>query len=141
MYKLTGGGFCFFQSKTALGQSDIVLARSLETDPFLIPHRLGEMNQAGLTPKWSISWAGQGRHNLPLKVSLLLLGLQQLFHLQVITGLPPPDSGPELSYHHLDEQLALLGKVLLFAMQYYLIDEWILSRLKLLIFPSFCVRY
>ncbi|XP_039045950.1 general transcription and DNA repair factor IIH helicase subunit XPB1-like [Hibiscus syriacus] len=31
---------------------------------------------------------------------------------QVITGLPPPDAGAGLSYYHLDEQLALLGKVL-----------------------------
>ncbi|KAL6578818.1 General transcription and DNA repair factor IIH helicase subunit xpb1 [Orobanche minor] len=30
----------------------------------------------------------------------------------VITSLPPPDSGPELSYHRLDDQIALLGKVL-----------------------------
>ncbi|KAL0447919.1 UNVERIFIED_CONTAM: General transcription and DNA repair factor IIH helicase subunit XPB1 [Sesamum latifolium] len=31
---------------------------------------------------------------------------------QVITSLPPPDSGPELSYYHLEDQLALLAKVL-----------------------------
>ncbi|CAI0427003.1 unnamed protein product [Linum tenue] len=31
---------------------------------------------------------------------------------QVITSLPPPDSGAELSYHSQDEQLALLRKVL-----------------------------
>ncbi|KAG5563298.1 hypothetical protein RHGRI_005893 [Rhododendron griersonianum] len=31
---------------------------------------------------------------------------------QVITSLPPPDTGADLSYHRLDEQIALLGKVL-----------------------------
>ncbi|KAK6935411.1 ERCC3/RAD25/XPB helicase, C-terminal domain [Dillenia turbinata] len=31
---------------------------------------------------------------------------------QVITTLPPPDSGADLSYHRLEDQLALLGKVL-----------------------------
>ncbi|KAG5029979.1 hypothetical protein JHK87_013493 [Glycine soja] len=30
----------------------------------------------------------------------------------VITSLPPPDEGPNLSYHRLEDQLALLGKVL-----------------------------
>ncbi|MQL92065.1 hypothetical protein Taro_024685, partial [Colocasia esculenta] len=31
---------------------------------------------------------------------------------QVITSLPPPDSGPELSYHRLEDQLDLLNKLL-----------------------------
>lgn len=30
---------------------------------------------------------------------------------QVITSLPPPDMGAELSYHHLDDRLDLLTKV------------------------------
>ncbi|CDP12051.1 unnamed protein product [Coffea canephora] len=38
--------------------------------------------------------------------------IDQGYSFKVITSLPPPDSGPELSYHRLDEQLALLGKVL-----------------------------
>ncbi|KAM7525782.1 hypothetical protein LguiA_015684 [Lonicera macranthoides] len=38
--------------------------------------------------------------------------IDQGYSFKVITGLPPPDSGPELSYHRLEEQLALLGKVL-----------------------------
>ncbi|XP_019151624.1 PREDICTED: DNA repair helicase XPB1 isoform X1 [Ipomoea nil] len=38
--------------------------------------------------------------------------IDQGYSFKVITNLPPPDSGPELSYHHLDDQLALLGKVL-----------------------------
>eukprot|EP01018_Ginkgo_biloba_P028733 Gb_40031 [translate_table: standard] len=32
--------------------------------------------------------------------------------LQIITSLPPPDTGADLSYHSLDDQLALLTKVL-----------------------------
>lgn len=51
-----------------------------------------------------------------------------LFHVtrfctwvQIITGLPPPDSGPELSYHRLDEQLGLLTKVWhLFLAKYFM---------------------
>ncbi|TYJ07711.1 hypothetical protein E1A91_A11G024300v1 [Gossypium mustelinum] len=38
--------------------------------------------------------------------------IDQGYSFKVITSLPPPDAGPELSYYHLDEQLALLGKVL-----------------------------
>ncbi|KAM7494282.1 hypothetical protein LguiB_028891 [Lonicera macranthoides] len=38
--------------------------------------------------------------------------IDQGYSFKVITGLPPPDSGDELGYHRLDEQLALLGKVL-----------------------------
>ncbi|KAI3453739.1 hypothetical protein Pfo_010402 [Paulownia fortunei] len=38
--------------------------------------------------------------------------IDQGYSFKVITSLPPPDSGPELSYYHLDDQLALLGKVL-----------------------------
>lgn len=30
---------------------------------------------------------------------------------QVITSLPPPEEGPNLSFYTLDEQLDLLGKV------------------------------
>ena len=30
---------------------------------------------------------------------------------QVITSLPPPDTGADLSYHSLQDQLALLSKV------------------------------
>lgn len=30
---------------------------------------------------------------------------------QIITSLPPPDSGAELSYHRLEDQLDLLNKV------------------------------
>ncbi|KAK6137403.1 hypothetical protein DH2020_028875 [Rehmannia glutinosa] len=38
--------------------------------------------------------------------------IDQGYSFKVITSLPPADSGPELSYHRLDDQLALLGKVL-----------------------------
>ncbi|XP_065858323.1 general transcription and DNA repair factor IIH helicase/translocase subunit XPB1 [Euphorbia lathyris] len=38
--------------------------------------------------------------------------IDQGYSFKVITSLPPPDSGPDLSYHHLDEQLSLLAKVL-----------------------------
>ncbi|XP_009790427.1 general transcription and DNA repair factor IIH helicase/translocase subunit XPB1 [Nicotiana tabacum] len=38
--------------------------------------------------------------------------IDQGYSFKVITSLPPPDSGPELSYHRLDDQLQLLGKVL-----------------------------
>ncbi|KAI7983010.1 General transcription and DNA repair factor IIH helicase subunit XPB2, partial [Camellia lanceoleosa] len=38
--------------------------------------------------------------------------IDQGYSFKVITSLPPPDSGPDLSYHRLDEQIALLGKVL-----------------------------
>ena len=33
----------------------------------------------------------------------------------MITSLPPPDSGADLSYHRLEDQLALLSKVCIFA--------------------------
>ncbi|KAL4362739.1 hypothetical protein GQ457_04G037640 [Hibiscus cannabinus] len=38
--------------------------------------------------------------------------IDQGYSFKVITSLPPPDAGDELSYYHLDEQLALLKKVL-----------------------------
>ncbi|XP_055821584.1 general transcription and DNA repair factor IIH helicase subunit XPB1 isoform X2 [Solanum dulcamara] len=38
--------------------------------------------------------------------------IDQGYSFKVITSLPPSDSGPELSYHRLDDQLQLLGKVL-----------------------------
>ncbi|KAG9440270.1 hypothetical protein H6P81_020435 [Aristolochia fimbriata] len=38
--------------------------------------------------------------------------IDQGYSFKIITSLPPPDSGPELSYHTLDEQLGLLTKVL-----------------------------
>ncbi|KAG2677215.1 hypothetical protein I3843_12G090800 [Carya illinoinensis] len=38
--------------------------------------------------------------------------IDQGYSFKVITSLPPPDTGADLSYHSLDEQLALLGKVL-----------------------------
>ncbi|CAI9756348.1 unnamed protein product [Fraxinus pennsylvanica] len=38
--------------------------------------------------------------------------IDQGYSFKVITGLPPSDSGATLSYSRLDEQLALLGKVL-----------------------------
>ncbi|WMV50959.1 hypothetical protein MTR67_044344 [Solanum verrucosum] len=38
--------------------------------------------------------------------------IDQGYSFKVITNLPPPDSGPELSYYRVDEQLELLGKVL-----------------------------
>ncbi|KAL3645669.1 General transcription and DNA repair factor IIH helicase subunit xpb1 [Castilleja foliolosa] len=38
--------------------------------------------------------------------------VDQGYSFKVITSLPPPDSGPELNYHRLDDQIALLGKVL-----------------------------
>ncbi|GAA0149457.1 DNA helicase [Lithospermum erythrorhizon] len=38
--------------------------------------------------------------------------VDQGYSFKVITSLPPADSGPELNYHHLDDQLSLLGKVL-----------------------------
>ncbi|PKA66278.1 DNA repair helicase XPB1 [Apostasia shenzhenica] len=38
--------------------------------------------------------------------------IDQGYSFKVITSLPPPDSGSELSYYHLNEQLDLLNKVL-----------------------------
>ncbi|XP_076891697.1 general transcription and DNA repair factor IIH helicase/translocase subunit XPB1 isoform X3 [Bidens hawaiensis] len=38
--------------------------------------------------------------------------IDQGYSFKVITGLPPPDTGSELSYHRLEDQLSLLGKVL-----------------------------
>ncbi|CAH9075699.1 unnamed protein product [Cuscuta epithymum] len=38
--------------------------------------------------------------------------IDQGYSFKVITSLPPPDSGPELNYHRLEDQLSLLGKVL-----------------------------
>ncbi|KAL7111729.1 hypothetical protein ACP275_05G107900 [Erythranthe tilingii] len=38
--------------------------------------------------------------------------IDQGYSFKVITSLPPSDSGSELSYHRLEDQLALLGKVL-----------------------------
>ncbi|CAL0313355.1 unnamed protein product [Lupinus luteus] len=38
--------------------------------------------------------------------------IDQGYSFKVITSLPPSDEGPSLSYHHLEDQLALLGKVL-----------------------------
>ncbi|KAL3833552.1 hypothetical protein ACJIZ3_008288 [Penstemon smallii] len=38
--------------------------------------------------------------------------IDQGYSFKVITSLPPADSGPELHYHRLDDQLALLKKVL-----------------------------
>ncbi|KAA3456518.1 DNA repair helicase XPB1-like protein [Gossypium australe] len=38
--------------------------------------------------------------------------IDQGYSFKVITSLPPPDAGADLSYYHLDEQLALLGKSL-----------------------------
>ncbi|XP_038688445.1 general transcription and DNA repair factor IIH helicase subunit XPB1 isoform X2 [Tripterygium wilfordii] len=38
--------------------------------------------------------------------------IDQGYSFKVITSLPPPDSGADLSYHRLDDQLALLSKVL-----------------------------
>ncbi|XP_073133014.1 general transcription and DNA repair factor IIH helicase/translocase subunit XPB1 isoform X2 [Henckelia pumila] len=38
--------------------------------------------------------------------------VDQGYSFKVITSLPPSDSGPELNYHYLDDQLALLGQVL-----------------------------
>ncbi|KAE8055361.1 hypothetical protein FH972_012202 [Carpinus fangiana] len=38
--------------------------------------------------------------------------IDQGYSFKVITSLPPPDTGADLSYHSLEEQLALLGKVL-----------------------------
>ncbi|KAL0290963.1 UNVERIFIED_CONTAM: General transcription and DNA repair factor IIH helicase subunit XPB1 [Sesamum angustifolium] len=38
--------------------------------------------------------------------------IDQGYSFKVITSLPPPDSGPELSYYRLEDQLALLAKVL-----------------------------
>lgn len=38
--------------------------------------------------------------------------IDQGYSFKVITSLPPPDEGPRLSYYHLEDQLALLGKVL-----------------------------
>ncbi|KAK6783349.1 hypothetical protein RDI58_021146 [Solanum bulbocastanum] len=38
--------------------------------------------------------------------------IDQGYSFKVITSLPPSDSGSELSYHRLDDQLQLLGKVL-----------------------------
>ncbi|KAL8159010.1 hypothetical protein V2J09_000547 [Rumex salicifolius] len=38
--------------------------------------------------------------------------IDQGYSFKVITGLPPPDSGPELNYYKLQDQLSLLGKVL-----------------------------
>ncbi|KAK2664121.1 hypothetical protein Ddye_002695 [Dipteronia dyeriana] len=38
--------------------------------------------------------------------------IDQGYSFKVITSLPPPDTGADLSYHRLDDQLALLSKVL-----------------------------
>ncbi|KAF8027640.1 hypothetical protein BT93_E0523 [Corymbia citriodora subsp. variegata] len=38
--------------------------------------------------------------------------IDQGYNFEVIKSLPPSDSGADLSYHRLDEQLALLSKVL-----------------------------
>ncbi|XP_071705438.1 general transcription and DNA repair factor IIH helicase/translocase subunit XPB1-like isoform X2 [Rutidosis leptorrhynchoides] len=38
--------------------------------------------------------------------------IDQGYSFKVITSLPPPDTGAELSYHRLEDQLSLLGKVL-----------------------------
>ncbi|KAK4400874.1 General transcription and DNA repair factor IIH helicase subunit XPB1 [Sesamum angolense] len=38
--------------------------------------------------------------------------IDQGYSFKVITSLPPPDSGPDLSYYRLEDQLALLAKVL-----------------------------
>ncbi|XP_027340320.1 general transcription and DNA repair factor IIH helicase subunit XPB1 isoform X1 [Abrus precatorius] len=38
--------------------------------------------------------------------------IDQGYSFKVITSLPPSDEGPRLSYYHLEDQLALLGKVL-----------------------------
>ncbi|KAK9911400.1 hypothetical protein M0R45_035315 [Rubus argutus] len=38
--------------------------------------------------------------------------IDQGYSFKVITSLPPPESGADLSYHRLDDQLALLSKVL-----------------------------
>ncbi|XP_040368643.1 general transcription and DNA repair factor IIH helicase subunit XPB1-like isoform X2 [Rosa chinensis] len=38
--------------------------------------------------------------------------IDQGYSFKVITSLPPPESGSDLSYHRLDDQLALLSKVL-----------------------------
>ncbi|XP_022158845.1 DNA repair helicase XPB1 [Momordica charantia] len=38
--------------------------------------------------------------------------IDQGYSFKVITSLPPADAGADLSYHRLDDQLALLGKVL-----------------------------
>ncbi|CAM0882203.1 unnamed protein product [Alopecurus aequalis] len=38
--------------------------------------------------------------------------IDQGYSFKVITSLPPPEEGPNLSFHTLDEQLDLLGKVL-----------------------------
>ncbi|KAL8266584.1 hypothetical protein R6Q59_003928 [Mikania micrantha] len=38
--------------------------------------------------------------------------IDQGYSFKVITSLPPPDAGSELSYHRLEDQLSLLGKVL-----------------------------
>ncbi|KAG4925799.1 hypothetical protein JHK87_051339 [Glycine soja] len=37
--------------------------------------------------------------------------IDQGYSFKVITSLPPLDEGPNLSYHCLEDQLALLGKV------------------------------
>ncbi|XP_044965793.1 general transcription and DNA repair factor IIH helicase subunit XPB1-like [Hordeum vulgare subsp. vulgare] len=38
--------------------------------------------------------------------------IDQGYSFKVITSLPPPEEGPNLSFHTLNEQLDLLGKVL-----------------------------
>ncbi|XP_020217241.1 general transcription and DNA repair factor IIH helicase subunit XPB1 isoform X2 [Cajanus cajan] len=38
--------------------------------------------------------------------------IDQGYSFKVITSLPPPDEGSRLSYYHIEDQLALLGKVL-----------------------------
>ncbi|KAF2297827.1 hypothetical protein GH714_003798 [Hevea brasiliensis] len=43
---------------------------------------------------------------------------------QLITSLPLPDSGADLNYYHLDEQLALSVKVFLFPVVDYFLDNW-----------------
>ncbi|KAH9719478.1 General transcription and DNA repair factor IIH helicase subunit XPB1 [Citrus sinensis] len=56
-----------------------------------------------------LQWKQEAKGSIPLTQSWRGISL---IWSQVITSLPPPDSGADLSYHRLDEQLALLGKVL-----------------------------
>ncbi|KAG0463225.1 hypothetical protein HPP92_021701 [Vanilla planifolia] len=57
-----------------------------------------------------VVFLGQRRCITPPKRQQFLI--DQGYSFKVITSLPPPDTGPDLSYHQLDEQLDLLSKVL-----------------------------
>ncbi|VAH63008.1 unnamed protein product [Triticum turgidum subsp. durum] len=70
-----------------------------------------------------IGWQVEKKNTMPFSILLYQLThrystkrqqflIDQGYSFKVITSLPPPEEGPNLSFHTLDEQLDLLGKVL-----------------------------